>query len=454
MADFGRVLRRGLAFSLPVALGVASLVYSGSLRHPPAAKEVSRAAVPVRVITLEPVAIVPRVSGYGTVSPARQWRAVSRIEGEVAELHDGLAAGVLVTEGDLLIRIDDTDLRLDLAQTKAQLAAADVKDITLAASQELAEADLELMRAELARQEQLVQQGVATKASLDASKRQELTALTKVTEISNQRQLAKAELAVLVAQKASVERGLEFAELRAPYDLRITSVSATVGQYAGRGQVLLEGEGTDAAEVAAQFPMGSIGPLLRLAGGGATVMDLKARVRLSAPGHDVVWKAVVDRVGDAIDSRTQSAAVVVRVDDPLDEAVAGQRPPLRRNMFVEVLLMAPETEALVVPAEAVRDGTGLVVSENGTLEKRNLVIGYMMADLAVVTEGLAPGDQLVITSPTIAVPGMNVKPVEDPARKAQLLAEATGKPQSAGSGKSQGQGQGQGKANPAGEVDK
>jgi len=462
MANFGRVLGRGLAFLVPAALGVVSLVYSGTLQQPPAAKEVNRAAVPVRVITVEPVAIVPRISGYGTVGPARQWRAVSRIEGEVAELQDGLAAGVLVAKGDLLIRIDDTDLRLTLAQTNAQLAAADVKDATLAASQQLAEADLELMRAELVRQQQLVEQGVATTASLDAVKRRELTAVTKVTEIDNQRQLAKAERAVQMAQKASVERSLEFAALRAPYDLRITNVSASVGQYASRGQVLLEGEGTDAAEVAAQFPMGGIGPLLRLAGNGTTVMDLKARVRLSAPGHDVVWKAVVDRVGDAIDSRTQSATVVVRVDDPLSEAVAGQRPPLRRNMFVEVVLMAPETEALVVPAEAVRDGTGLVVSENGTLEKRTLVTGYAVGDLAVVSEGLAPGDQLVITSPTIAVPGMEVKAVEDAARKAALLAEATGKPQPAGSAQGEGTGQGsgsgsgsgQGKGKSAGEVEK
>jgi RND family efflux transporter MFP subunit len=440
MANFGTVLGRGLAFLFPAALGAASVVYSGSLQRPPAVSDVNRLAQPVRVITVEPVAIVPRISGYGTVSPAMQWRAVARIEGEVADLRNGLAAGVLVAAGELLLAIDDTDLRLDLAQTNAQLAAADVKDATLAASQEIAEADLELMRAELARQEQLVEQGVAPRASLDASKRQELTARSKATEINNQRRLAEAERAVLVAQKASVERALGFAELRAPYDLRITGVSASVGQYVSRGQTLVEGEGIEAVEVAAQFPMGGIGPLLRLAGGGMTVMDLKARVRLSAPGHNVVWKAVVDRVGDAIDSRTQSAAVVVRVDDPLGEAVAGQRPPLRRNMFVEVLLMAPETQALAVPAEAVRDGAGLVVTEEGTLERRKLVIGYTMGDLAVVTEGLAAGEQLVITSPTIAVPGMAVKPVEDAARMAALLAEATGKAQPAGSGQGKGQG--------------
>ena len=315
-----------------------------------------------------------------------------------------------------------------------------MKQATLAASQDLAQADLELMRADLARQQQLARQGVATQANLDAARRQELTARSKVTELDNQHRLAGAERDVLLAQKASVERALGFAEIRAPYDLRINSVSATPGQYVARGQTLLEAEGIDAVEVAAQFPMGRIGPLLRLAGDGMTVLDLKARVRLVATDHEVVWAAAVDRVGDAIDTRTQSATVVVRVDGPQAAATAGQRPPLRRNMFVEVLLSAPPIQALIAPADAVRDGTGLVVGADGMLEKRKLTLGFRTQDLAVVTTGLSAGDRLVITAPTVAVPGMRVSPIEDTARKAALIADATGQAQAPGAGQGSGRG--------------
>lgn len=449
MANFGTIVGRLLGFAIPVALGLVTVVYSDTLKQPPAAKEVKRRAVPVRVVTLEPTPMIPRVVGHGTVGPAREWRAVARVEGDIVQTAPDLAAGTIVSAGALLLRIDDTDLRLNLAQINAQLAASDIKDETLAASLEIASADLTLMRADLTRQEQLVGQGVATRASLDAARRQELSARAKVTEIDNQRQLTKAERDVLVTQKASVERGLGFIELRAPYDLRIMDVSASEGQYVGRGQTLLSGEGVDAAEIAAQFPLGRIGPLLRLAGGGATVMDLKARVRLVSPGHDITWKSKVVRVGDSIDARTQSTTVVVRVDDPLAQAVAGKRPPLRRNMFVEVLLMAPQTQALAVPAEAVRDGTALVVSSEGTLEKRKVSVGFTTGNLAIVSKGLAPGDQLVITSPTVAVLGMNVKPIEDAARKAALQAEAIGKPAPAASRTGSGQGKGKGKSKEA-----
>lgn len=440
MAGLGTLAGRVLAFGIPVALGAAAFVYAETLKQPPPEAEIKRPALPVRVLTMAPVPVVPRISGYGTVGPVREWRAVARVAGDLADTASDLAAGALVPADTLLFRIDDADLRLSLAQMDAQLAASDVKDQTLAASLEISRADLELAGAELARQEQLAAQGVAARAGLDTARRQELSARAQVTSLENERKLTAAEREVVLSQKASVARSLDFTEIRAPYDLRITEVASTRGQYVSAGQVLLSGEGIEAAEIAAKFPLGHIGPLLRLAGDGATVTDLKARVRLTAPGHDVTWKAQVVRVGDALESDTQSATVVVRVDDPLGQASAGERPPLRRNMFVEVLLMAPQSELFVAPADAVWDGSALVVSAEETLEKRKVTIGFAMGDLAVIDSGLKDGDQLVITSPTIAVPGMAVKAVEDTARMAALMAEATGQAAPTGTGQGKGQG--------------
>jgi hypothetical protein len=171
---------------------------------------------------------------------------------------------------------------------------------------------------------------------------------------------------------------------------------------------------------------------LRASQDGTTVLDLRARVRLPAPGHSVVWKAEVDRVGEAIDAKTQSTSIVVRIDDPYGQAEAGKRPPLRRNTFVEVILMAPKREALVAPVDAVRGGKALVVSAEGTLEKRDVKVGYTVSDVAVVTEGLTKGDQLVVSDPSIAVPGMKVKPVEDKKVLAQIAAAASGQGKSKG----------------------
>lgn len=231
---------------------------------------------------------------------------------------------------------------------------------------------------------------------------------------------------MLNAQRAIAARSMEFTTITAPYDLRIGSVEAELGQVVNRGQTLFTAEGIDAVEIAAQFTIGQVGPLVRALREGASALDFKARVRLPAPGHSVIWEAVVDRAGEAIDARTQSTSIVVRVDEPVAQAEAGQRPPLRRNMFVEVILSAPKRPVLAAPLDAVRGGKALVVSAEGTLERREVTVGYTIGDVAVVTGGLAEGDKLVVTDPAIAVPGMKVKPVEDKAVKAQIAAAAGG----------------------------
>lgn len=457
MTTAGRFIRRVAMVGVPALLGVAAIWAAGGLRQLPAPTETTRQPTPVRVITLAPVDLVPRVSGYGTVAPVREWRAVARVEGEVTHIAQPLAPGDLVAAGSVLFRIDDSDLKLDLASVDAQLAASELKDETLRASLALARSDLDLMNEDLSRQEQLATQGVVTQAALEATRRQQLTARSKVTELDSALKLNAAEREVLTTQRTSLERAIGFAEIRAPYDLRVTELSADLGQYVSRGQTLLAAEGTEAVDIAAQFAIGRIGPLLRQAGGGTTVQDLTAKVRLPAADHDVVWPATVVRMGEAIDAATQSAPVIVRVDDPQGQSVAGQRPPLRRNMFVAVELSAPQRKALVVPLEAVRDGSALVVSAEGILEKRAVETGFVLDDIAVVGKGLAPGDKLVVTDPTIAVPGMAAKPVEDALRKAEIAAAALGRTpdQTAGAtpkpGSGAGGGTGAGKAKEAGQ---
>jgi multidrug efflux pump subunit AcrA (membrane-fusion protein) len=420
---FGRIL----AVSLPLALGAVAITYSGTLKSTAAPKESVQQPTPVRVITLAEVDLVPRVTGYGVVAPAREWRAVARIEGEVIETSPLLANGTLAPAGTVMLRIDDTDLRLTLVQLDAQMAALDVKDQTLNASLALSRDDLEISQNELARQQDLQARGVATQTALDQAARAELSARLKLTEIENQLALNAAERAVLSAQRASSARSLEFTAVIAPFDVQIGAVQADLGQYVARGSALFSADGVDAAEITAQFSLGQMGPLIRSLDPGKTVLDLTATVRLSQAGHSVEWPATVARVSDVIDARTQAANIIVRVEQPMAQAVVGQRPPLRRDMFVEVVLSAPVRKALVAPASALRDSRALVVSADGRLEPRPVEIAYTVDGLSVITGGLMVGDQLVVTDPAVAMPGMAARPVEDEALAAMLARQAANK---------------------------
>ena len=155
-------------------------------------------------------------------------------------------------------------------------------------------------------------------------------------------------------------------------------------------------------------------------------MGLEAKVLLRSPTHVIEWSARVARVGDQIDPRTQSINIVVVVDQPMEQAATGQKPPLRRNMFVEVELRAAAREAIAIPRAAVRDGTVFVVNSEGKLEKRKVQIAYAIETVAIVAKGLAEGDKLVVTDMDIAIPGKTVKPIEDKALKARMALIALG----------------------------
>lgn len=426
MARMTRILGRLAAVVVPLALGALVIGWAGEFRTPPETSERHRQPTPVRVVTLAPVEMVPRVVGHGIVQPAREWRAVARVDGEVAATAERFAPGEIVPAGTELLRIDETDLRLSLARVEAQLAALDVRNDTLAASLEIGRADLALARDELDRQRRLADQGVAAQAALDQARRQELAARARMTEIENQIALNRAEQAVLQAARAQTARDLEFTTIRAPYDIRLTEVSAEIGQVVGRGQVLAVAEGTEAVEIAARFPLGRMGPLVRLLPEGGAITDLTARVRLPVEGHVASWEADLVRVGEEIEPATQSTVLVVRVADPLGQAQIGARPPLRRNTFVEVVLSAPPRAALVVPVDAVRGGKALVVSADDRLEPRDVTLGLVLDGVAMVADGLVPGDRLVVTDPAVAVPGMAVRPLEDKATAAQVAAAAAG----------------------------
>lgn len=427
MASVKNLVQRVLGVVLPLAAGGALIVLSASLKSPPDAKPAAENRQPVRVITLAEIDLVPRVLGYGAVTPARQWRAIARVEGEITWTSDKLANGYIVEAGTELLKIDDSDIRLSLAQIDAQIAALDVKDETVRASLTVNRETLTLARAEVARARELATRSVVSKATLEQAERQEVTARAALVTLENQLALNDSERSVLKAQRDIAERSLDHVAIRAPFAMRIGEVSAEAGQYVSRGQTLLSGDGIDAAEISAQFPIGRLSPLVHGRGGengSAGPLGLAATVRLRSPVRVIEWQATVDRVGDTIDPRTQSATVVVRVDNPQAQAKPGERPPLRRNMFVEVELSAPAAKALVIPASAVRNGEAMIVDTDGRLATRQVDIAYSIGRLAVIGKGLVAGEKLVVSEPALAVTGLAVKPQEDKRLLAELVAEA------------------------------
>jgi multidrug efflux pump subunit AcrA (membrane-fusion protein) len=193
------------------------------------------------------------------------------------------------------------------------------------------------------------------------------------------------------------------------------------------------------AEIEAQFPIGRLRPLVGGSSQRATshedavswapgVRGLDALVRLRSGDHQVEWSARVDRVGGEIDPATQSLGIVVAVDDPYGQAVPGERPPLVRNLFVEVELIGRALAGqTVIPLSALHEGKVYVADEANRLAVRPVVLNFRHGGFASVAEGLRPGERVVVSDPIPAVAGMLLAIVHDEKAEQRLIGLASGK---------------------------
>ncbi len=446
-------LKRKALFLPPVLAGIALLVWFARSGESPVRILPEEAVRPARVISVPVVDFVPRTLGYGHVQPGRVWEAVAEVGGRIVEKHPRLESGELMVAGEVILRIDPTDYELAVESARARIRGAEAQIAELEVSEENTRRSLEieqrglsLAETDLTRKQTLVKRGSISQATVDEAERTVLSLRQAVQGQRSALALIPAEREVLVANLAlfeselrQAERNLERTELVTPFDGRVAAVNVEESQFAAAGQVLAVLDGVDLAEVAAQIPIDRMRPLV--AGSLAELQDtgtenlskvfqrlgLTAIVRLSAGEFRVSWPARFVRIRESVDPSTRTVGIVVAVDEPYRLVEPGRRPPLAKNMFVEVELQGrPVPGRLVVPRAALHDGMVYVVDDANRLERRPVTVGVRQSGFVVVVEGLTAGESVVVTDLSPAIDGMLLEPVTDEGLRDRLIAAATG----------------------------
>ncbi len=427
--------RRALVIP-PIVIGFLLIVILGGSRQPPSLANTEEPARLARVIEVPLVNLVPTATGYGPVQPAEVWSAIAQVSGRVVWRHPRLRNGEIHVAGTELLRIDPTDYELALASAQARLAELAVQEQNAEASLRIEERNLALADREFTRLTRLVKQGTTSQSNADNAERSLLNARMSVQNLKNTLALIPTQRKVLDAEVAQAQRNLENTLFTAPFDLRISNLTAEEFQFAGQGQRLFDGDGVSRVEIVAQFAM----PQLRQLFAGAPDEDMDVRqlservaefagfypvVRLDVGDHYVEWPGEFLRISDTVDPQTRTIGVVVAVDKPFEKARPGVRPPLSKGMFVQVLLKGRVQEGrTVVPRTAIRDGRVMGVGEGDRLHFRAVQVLFNQHGISVVGTGLQAGDRIVVSDLVPAVEGMLLKPQADPEALAELRAAA------------------------------
>jgi multidrug efflux pump subunit AcrA (membrane-fusion protein) len=443
-----KLLRLTLILATLVAGGILAVWLAGREKPPErAGVEVLTAA---RVVEAPLLAVRPVAKGFGVARPGVTWLAIARVSGTVIERHPNLESGAILPAGTELIAIDPTDYQLAIAEAESEIAVFDAERQQLEADEastarllEIERDRLALAERELDRVRTLVERGVAPDARLDEQESQTLQFRKAVQELENQlallpsrRNRLEAELARAQSRLERARRDLTYTTIAAPFDLRLAQVEVERDEFVAAGKQLLSADGIETAEVPAQIQLeafrrvaGSVARTGDVGGSPADRIDREAidvRVRLLSSGGGV-WPARVIGVEDGLDPRLRTAQVVVAVDDPYRSAEPPHKPPLVKNMYVEVeLLGRPLPPMAVVPAAAVHEGQVYVLDADDRLEIRPVRVAFWQEGLAVVEEGLSGGERVVVDDLVPAIAGMRVQPVAAPDLQEEITRAADG----------------------------
>ncbi len=143
----------------------------------------------------------------------------------------------------------------------------------------------------------------------------------------------------------------------------------------------------------------------------ANITGFKPTVKLDiGDGQTAQWDAEFVRISDSVDVQTQTIGIVIAVDNPIQKIIPGERPPLSKDMFVQVSIAGyPQQDRIVIPRSLIRNNQVYLVNEQNRLVTKDIQRHYDQQQFTVIKQGVAPGDRIVATDLIPAVDGMLLK---------------------------------------------
>ncbi|MGE5327470.1 MAG: efflux RND transporter periplasmic adaptor subunit [Deltaproteobacteria bacterium] len=373
MSRTGRILA---AFALLPALVVAGCSGSDAPGNPSLASgEIERpqekSAVPVVVSKVERSTIPVELHAIGTGQAYQTVSVESQVAGIVKEVH--YRQGQFVEKGDLLISLDQEPFLAALAQAEAALA----RD----------KAQAQLSQADLERYNELLKEGIVSKAQNDQY---------RATSAAAEATVRADEAAI---QTAKIQ--LSYCSIDAPISgvtgAQLVSPGATV--KANDAPVLVVINQVSPIYVTFSVPQQYLEP----------VKNFMARSRLpvkaTPPGGDAAEKGYLTFVNNTIDTTTGTIQLMGLFPNP------GRR--LWPGQFSNIVLnLSSQQNVLVVPSQAVQAGQQgdyvFVVKPDMTVNVQQVKVGNSVNNQTEVLQGLSAGETVVTDGQVRLVPGTKV----------------------------------------------
>ncbi len=369
-----------------IAAGIAGAAYI-SKTAPKARKRPPVKPLPlVQVIDVHPRTERILVSAMGTVIPAHEIVLESRVAGEIVSIHPEFTVGGHLNKGSEVLQIDPQDYELALTLAKAR-----VKD---------AESKLKVLKAEAA----------AAKDEWRVINRNRAGKNNKPSPLLIKEPQLTAAQAMLTAEKADVKKAqldLARTKISAPFNAIVRKKHVDIGSQVSSQEQLAELVGTDVYWIQASMPVVRLNWIMIPRNSG----EPGAKVRIFYRDGIELNGTVIKLLGE-LEAEGRMARVLIEVKDPLGLNLAEKKhPPLLIGEYVRMEIEGRQLKNVFrIPRTALRDNAQIwLLSNDGKLEIRTIETLWRDAQSVLLTDGLQPGEQLIVSDLSKPVDGMPLK---------------------------------------------
>jgi len=344
------------------------------------------------------------IEATGSLAGDEQTDVAPQTSGKVVEV--GVDIGSAVRRGQMLVKLDDAELKLRVNQAQAQVeqAKAAVRQAeekiglrsgqsfepTRVAEVAAAKVAYDLAEKNLKRAEKLIESGDVSRsfydqqrAQRDQLKEQYDSAVAQARQNYAAVEVARTNVANAEAQLALARKSLSYAVIPAPIDGFVSERTADLGEYVSPTQKVATIVRTNPLRVRIDIPEQAI-PEVHV--GQSVSATTSAWPDKSFSGH-------IARIAPSVTANSRTLTVEAEIDNSSGALKPGQ--------FATVRILQPRpVPAVLVPAKAVMTDAGVsrvFVIKDGHAEQRLVQLGVTEGDLIQLKSGVA-ADEKVATS--------------------------------------------------------
>ena len=365
-------------FLIPVILiffSVIIMIILFSLREePPKTPPVPRTKiVDIQVAHLH--SVMSNISGLGRITSSQPLVLFSEVSGTVLRGNIPFKPAQSFKKGDLIVKIDDRQLQLDIKSAKS--------DFLNALSSVLPEIKVDFPK------EFEIWQTYFDQCDVYSS-------LPVLPETQNQKIklfLSRYNVYKLYFAIRNLEIRQEKHYFYAPFNGSIISADLRIGSIARNGSRLGEVINLDDLEVEIPVPAEDI-----------RWIDRSKQVRVESAELGKSWEGRINRIGNSIDARTQSVPVFIKINPT-------QVNGLFEGIFLNANIPGKIIEnAITIPRKIVYDNQYVYFIKNGRLDYRKVDIVRRETDQVIINGGLMNGDTIVTEVMQGVAEGMLARP--------------------------------------------